>query len=136
LFKADEDALLARFRPIRPEPAPLRRPRAWADDALIDGTLARLVTLDLVIDEGGARRPRFAPFAEDARALMDDFRATVRGSKAAAEGLFCPSSARCRSRPVGGRWCWRITAGPPKGARNPAKDPGEGDGPDVEPSPA
>lgn len=40
LFKSDDDGLLARFLPIWPEPAPLRRPQAWADEALIEAALA------------------------------------------------------------------------------------------------
>jgi hypothetical protein len=87
LFKSDDDGLLARFLPIWPEPAPLRRPQAWADEALMEAALARLLTLDLVTDEAGEARPWFIPFTDDARALMDDFRTAVRGWEAGAEGL-------------------------------------------------
>lgn len=87
LFKTDDDGLLARFLPIWPNPAPLRRPQAWADEALIDRALARLLALDMVTDDEGETRPWFIPFAEDARGLMDEFRQTVRGWEGEAEGL-------------------------------------------------
>jgi hypothetical protein len=87
LFKADDDGLLSRFLPIWPNPAPLRRPQAWADEALMDRALERLLSFDMVTNEAGECRPWFIPFAEDARCLMDDFRQTVRGWEADAEGL-------------------------------------------------
>lgn len=87
LFKSDDDGLLARFLPIWPEPAPLRRPHAWADEALMEATLGRLLSLDLVTDEDGEARPWLIQFTEDARNLMDDFRVAVRGWEAGAEGL-------------------------------------------------
>ncbi len=87
LFKSDDDGLLARFLPIWPEPAPLRRPQTWGDETLMEAALARLLTLDLVTDEAGEARPWFIPFTEDARALMDDLRAVVRDWEAGAEGL-------------------------------------------------
>ena len=87
LFKADDDGLLARFVPIWPEPAPLRRPQAWADEALMQGTLEKLLTLDLVTDEEDNVRPWIIPFTDDARLLMDEFRQAARGWEADAEGL-------------------------------------------------
>jgi hypothetical protein len=87
LFKSDDDGLLARFLPIWPEPAPLRRPQAWGDETLMEAALARLLTLDLVTDEAGELRPWFIPFTDDARGLMDDFRVVARGWEAGAEGL-------------------------------------------------
>jgi hypothetical protein len=87
LFKSDDDGLLARFLPIWPEPAPLRRPQTWGDETLMEAALGRLLTLDLVTDEAGEARPWFIPFTEDARALMDDLRAVVRGWETGAEGL-------------------------------------------------
>ena len=87
LFKSDDDGLLARFLPIWPEPAPLRRPQAWADEALIHDALARLLTLDLVTDEAGASRPWLIAFTDDARDLMDEFRQAVRGWEGDADGL-------------------------------------------------
>lgn len=87
LFKSDDDGLLARFLPIWPEPAPLRRPQSWADEALMEKALERLLTLDLVTDETGETRPWFIPFTDDARGLMDDFRKAAREWEAGAEGL-------------------------------------------------
>ena len=87
LFKSDDDGLLARFLPIWPEPAPLRRPQAWADETLMEAALGRLLTLDLVTDEARKARPWLIHFTEDAQALMDDLRAVVRGWEAEAEGL-------------------------------------------------
>src|SRR5690554_5132153 len=87
LFKSDDDGLLARFLPIWPNPAPLRRPLAWADETLMEAVLTRLLSLDLVTDEEGHVRPWFISFTDDARDLMDDFRQAVRGWEAEAEGL-------------------------------------------------
>lgn len=87
LFKSDDDGLLARFVPVWPEPTLLRRPQAWADEALIDRVLERLLSLKLVTDENDETRPWFVPFADDARDLMDDFRQTVRKWEADADGL-------------------------------------------------
>lgn len=87
LFKADDDGLLARFLPIWPEPAPLRRPQTWADEAMMERALGHLLSLQLVTEEDGAVRPWLTPFAEDARALMDDFRPKVRTWETETEGL-------------------------------------------------
>lgn len=87
LFKADDDGLLARFVPVWPEPAPLRRPQSWADEAMIERAFAKLLSLSLVTDEAGETRPWFVPFTEEARDLMDEFRASARGWEAEAEGL-------------------------------------------------
>jgi hypothetical protein len=61
LLRADDDGLLARFWPIWPEPAPLRRPRACADDALIAATLDRLLSLAMAADEAGGPGPGSCP---------------------------------------------------------------------------
>jgi len=87
LFKSDDDGLLARFLPIWPEPAPLHRPQAWADETLMEAALARLLTLDLVADENDETRPWFVPFTDDARDLMDGFRQAVRGWEGESDGL-------------------------------------------------
>ncbi|WP_417463045.1 YfjI family protein [Kordiimonas sp.] len=87
LFKSDDDGLLARFLPIWPDPAPLRRPRTWADELLMERALERLLSLDMVTDDQDETRPWFIPFAEDARGLMDDFRSAVRDWEGEAEGL-------------------------------------------------
>jgi len=57
------------------------------DEALMERTLQRLLSLDQVTDEQGEKRPWVIPFTEDARRLMDDFRLAVRGWEAGAEGL-------------------------------------------------
>ena len=87
LFKSDDDGLLARFLPIWPEPAPLRRPQAWGDETLTEKVLARLLTRNLVTDETGNERPWYIHFSDEARAQMDAFRLAVRGWEAGCEGL-------------------------------------------------
>lgn len=87
LLKSDDDGLLARFMPIWPEPAPVQRPQAWADESLVEAALARLLMLDLVTDEAGETRPWFVPFTEDAQRLMHDIKVEARGWEAKAEGL-------------------------------------------------
>ncbi|WP_170865046.1 DUF3987 domain-containing protein [Roseovarius marisflavi] len=87
LFKSADDGLLARFLPIWPDPAPLRRPAIWVDESLMETTLERLLTLDFVADEMGETNPRFLHFTDGAQNLMDDFRAAARGWEQQAEGL-------------------------------------------------
>lgn len=87
LFKSDDDGLLARFLPIWPEPAPLRRPQSLADEAFIEGVMARLLRLDMQTEADGETRPCFIPFTEPARDLMQEFREEVRGWEGGAEGL-------------------------------------------------
>lgn len=87
LFKADDDGLLARFMPVWPEPVPIKRPGAWADEGLIDEIINRLLMLKMMTDENDETRPWFIPFAEPARDLMNEFRATCRQWEAGAEGL-------------------------------------------------
>lgn len=87
LFKSDDDGLLARFLPIWPDPAPLRRPSNWPDEALMESAISRLLSLDMVTDEKGETRPWLIPFTEDAQNLMQDFRETARGWETGAEGL-------------------------------------------------
>ena len=87
LFKSDDDGLLARFLPVWPNPAPIKRPDEGDDGGFLDMALARLLALDLVTDEKGETRPWLVPFTEETRALLDDFRRAVRGWEAGAEGL-------------------------------------------------
>lgn len=87
LIKSDDDGLLARFLPVWPNPAPIKRPDTGHDDAFLDAALARLLSLDMPTDEEGHKRPWFVPFAEDARDLLDAFRQQVREWEAGAEGL-------------------------------------------------
>lgn len=87
LLKSDDDGLLARFLPVWPHPAPVKRPSRVADSGFIDAALARLLSLDMVTDESGAARPWVVPFTEEARDLLDTFRETAREWEAGAEGL-------------------------------------------------
>ena len=87
LFKSDDDGLLARFLPIWPDPAPLRRPQAWADEFLMETALKRLLTLEMGADENDDERPHFIPLTDGARDLMDEMRLTVREWENGAEGL-------------------------------------------------
>ena len=87
LMKSDDDGLLARFLPVWPAPAPIKRPEDTHDDTFLDGALARLLSLDLVPDESGGKRPWLVPFADDARNLLDIFRRNVREWEVEAEGL-------------------------------------------------
>jgi hypothetical protein len=87
LFKADDDGLLARFLPIWPEPAPLRRPGAWADEDLMRRIIEKLLTLDLLTDEHDQQRPWIVNLTDGARDLMDQFRHSVRQWEAETDGL-------------------------------------------------
>jgi hypothetical protein len=87
LFEADDDGLLARFLPIWPAPAPVKRPTGWTNEALMKGTLDRLLTMNMASDETGHQRPLMVPFAEGARLLMDRLRERARGWEEEAEGL-------------------------------------------------
>ena len=87
LMKTDDDGLLARFLPIWPDPAPLRRPSAAPDDALLDAAIARFLSLKMPPGEDGEPRPWFVPFSPDAQDLLFDFRRSVKSLEAGAEGL-------------------------------------------------
>jgi len=87
LFKSDDDGLLARFLPIWPEPAPLKRPSTWADEDLMRRVIEKLLTLNLMTDEHDQQRPWIVGFTDDARDLMDEFRKSVRQWEDAADGL-------------------------------------------------
>ena len=87
LMKSDDDGLLARFLPIWPDPAPIRRPRGNPDDGFVEAALSRLHALKLGTDESDELRPWLIPFTEEARALLDAFRQAVRGWETGAEGL-------------------------------------------------
>ena len=87
LFKADDDGLLARFIPVWPDPAPVKRPTAFGDDALIESAINRLLSLQMITDENDATRPWFVSFTDPACDLMDDFRRAVREWEAGTEGL-------------------------------------------------
>lgn len=87
LLKSDDDGLLARFLPVWPNPAPVKRPDAQHDETFIESALLRLLSLDMPVDEEGHERPWFVPFADDTRDLLDQFRQSVRSWEGDAEGL-------------------------------------------------
>jgi hypothetical protein len=87
LLKTDDDGLLARFMPIWPEPVALRRPGNWTDEGLLERALERLLTLDMLPDDHGGKKPVFVPFTEGAQELMENFREKVRRWETGAEGL-------------------------------------------------
>ena len=86
LFKSDDDGLLARFLPIWPDPAPVKRPQAKADASLIETTLTRLLSLEPVTDDAGNTRPWIFHFTESARGLLDGFRLQCREWEGQADG--------------------------------------------------
>jgi hypothetical protein len=87
LIRSDDDGLLARFLPIFPNPAPLRRPRLIADNGLLERTLSRLMALNMLTDEKDVTRPWLVPFSEPARDCLDALRQQARDWEADAEGL-------------------------------------------------
>lgn len=87
LFASDDDGLLARFLPIWPSPAPVKRPTVECDDTLIENTLQRLLSLELVTDESGEKAPLLIIFSEEARDVMDRLRSDVRKWELENEGL-------------------------------------------------
>lgn len=87
LLKAKDDGLLARFLPVWPERLQPKRPQRMASDAVADTAMARLTALELVPDDNGDLRPWFVQFDADARAVMDEWRATCGAWEAQADGL-------------------------------------------------
>lgn len=87
LFKSDDDGLLARFLPIWPEPAPLRRPSGWAEEDLLHRIIEKLLTLNLVTDQNDQQRPWIVGFTDEARDEMDAFRQAVRQWEQESDGL-------------------------------------------------
>ncbi len=87
LMKSDDDGLLARFLPIWPHPAPIKRPSLLHDEIFMENVIGRLLTLDMPTDDDGHKRPWFVPFSEGSRDLMDGFRESVRAWEDTSEGL-------------------------------------------------
>lgn len=87
LLKSDDDGLLARFLPIWPNPAPVKRPDSVHDESFIDAAITKLLSLEMPNDESGHKRPWFVPFSDDAREALDAFRQAVRAWESDAEGL-------------------------------------------------
>ncbi|WP_108221625.1 DUF3987 domain-containing protein [Cereibacter azotoformans] len=87
LMKTDDDGLLARFIPVWPEPAPIKRPNRLADEGFIENALRRLVELPMVNDEHGELRPWFINFNDEARDYLNEFRKLCRDMEGQNEGL-------------------------------------------------
>ena len=87
LLKSKDDGLLARFLPIWPERLPPRQPTRLASDAVADAAMAKLTALELVPGEDGTLRPWFAPFDDDARDMMNTWRAACQTWGTGTEGL-------------------------------------------------
>ncbi|MHA7865876.1 MAG: YfjI family protein [Salipiger thiooxidans] len=87
LMKTDDDGLLARFLPVWPHPAPVKRPDTLHDEAFVENALRRLLSLEMPTDEEGHQRPWFVHFTDDARNRLDTFRQLVREREGDAEGL-------------------------------------------------
>lgn len=87
LMKTDDDGLLARFFPVWPNPAPVKRPDLSYNESFMENVIHRLLTLSMHRDESGTVRPRVIQFSEDSRDLLDGFREAVRGWESSAEGL-------------------------------------------------
>jgi hypothetical protein len=87
LFKTDDDGLLARFIPIWPDPAPLRRPTSAVDDSFLERAFEKLLSMQPVKEDDGETRPWLVPFSEDARCLLDEFRLAARAWEAGTDGL-------------------------------------------------
>lgn len=86
LVNAADDGMLARHMPVWPDPVPIKRPERRSDDAFVERAFERFRTLDLVVDEHGAR-PWLVPFDEEARALMERFMHWLREAEQAEAGL-------------------------------------------------
>ena len=87
LMKSDDDGLLARFLPIWPHPAPVKRPTLLHDEMFMENVIGRLLKLEMPTDENGHKRPWFVPFSEAAKGMLDDLRVAVKGWEAGTEGL-------------------------------------------------
>lgn len=87
LLKSDDDGLLARFVPVWPHPAPVKRPDVVHDETFIEAAIEGLLSLEMPTDEGGRQHPWFVPFSEDTRNKLDDFSKDVRRWEGDAEGL-------------------------------------------------
>lgn len=87
LLKSDDDGLLARFVPIWPHPAPIKRPREFSENGFFERALFKLLSLEMIPEETEAARPWLIPFSEEAKNALDEFRKLVRSWEAGSEGL-------------------------------------------------
>jgi len=86
LLDAEDDGLLARFLPIWPEPAPLRRDPGHPDGGFVAQAFERLWGLRLEPAADG-ERPWFVPFSEGAREVLFEVRTHARALESDAHGL-------------------------------------------------
>jgi len=87
LLKSDDDGLLARFLPLWPDPAPIRRPERLPDEGFIEGALLRLHRLNMPVNERDELVSCFLPFTDGARDRLDSLRQAIRAWEGNAEGL-------------------------------------------------
>ncbi|EXL03877.1 YfjI family protein [Brucella anthropi] len=87
LIKTDDDGLLARFLPVWPNPAPVKRPSVLFDESFIENVVERLLSLKMPRDDDGSLRPWFVHFCEDARCTLEEFQKAVREWEKGTEGL-------------------------------------------------
>lgn len=87
LLKSDDDGSLARFLPIFPDLAPIRRPSRIVDDGFIEHAPNRLLSLQMITDDRDVTRPWLVHFPEETRDLLVDFRAQARVAEGESEGL-------------------------------------------------
>lgn len=87
LIQSDDDGLLARFLPIWPEPAPIKRPREFGEAGFFERALTKLLSLQMIPEETEPARPWIISFDDEARDLLDIFRVSVRSWENGAEGL-------------------------------------------------
>lgn len=87
LFATDDDGLLARFLPVWPHPAPIKRPVTDADTDFIETALRRLLSLRMVEEDDDGARPYLIRFAEKTREMLVAFRVQCREWEEGQEGL-------------------------------------------------
>lgn len=78
LIQSDDDGLLARFLPIWPEPAPIKRPREFGESGFFERALTKLLSLQMIPEGTEPVRPWIISFDDEARDLLDIFRISVR----------------------------------------------------------
>jgi Protein of unknown function (DUF3987)/Bifunctional DNA primase/polymerase, N-terminal len=96
LLRADDDGMLARFLPIWPKLAPIKRPDRGADVDFAERAFGRLHQLDMPTDEDGLPVPRFVPFSDDARSMIVEFMRWARREEDGEAGLLVSFIGKCR----------------------------------------
>jgi phage/plasmid primase-like uncharacterized protein len=95
LLGADDDGMLARFMPVWPTPAPIKRPDTAPDEDFAVNAFRRLHGIEMVLDEEERPRPCFIPFNEDARELLTELRQWAREQEAHEHGLLVSFIGKC-----------------------------------------